>query len=49
MPDSLNRRQVLRTRNLTPLMKDHENEAYFHEVSSWIKLAAFQASGWADT
>jgi hypothetical protein len=34
---------------LTPLMKDHENEAYFHEVSSWIKLAAFQASGWADT
>jgi hypothetical protein len=30
-------------------MKDHEKEVYSHEISSWIKPAAFQASGCADT
>jgi len=34
--------------HLQSLMKDHENEVYFHGVSSWIKLAAFKASGAAD-
>jgi len=29
-------------------MKDHENQYYSHDLSSWINLAASAARGWAE-